>query len=38
LLIKAAEVVVRCRRIVVRLSASWPDCEFYQRVGAAVLG
>jgi hypothetical protein len=37
LLIKAAaEVVVSCRRIVVRLSASWPYREFYQRVCAVV--
>jgi hypothetical protein len=39
LLIKAAaEVVVSCRRIVVRLSSSWPYREFYQRVCAAVQG
>jgi hypothetical protein len=33
LLIKvAAEVVVRTRRIVVRLSSSWPDLDWYRRV------
>jgi hypothetical protein len=33
LLIKvAAEVVVRTRRIVVRLSSSWPHLEWYRRV------
>jgi hypothetical protein len=33
LLIKvAAEVVVRARRIVVRLSSSWPHLEWYRRV------
>jgi hypothetical protein len=33
LLIKvAAEVVVRTWRIVVRLSSSWPDLDWYRRV------
>ena len=33
LLIKvAASVVVSCRRIVIRLSGSWPNREFYERV------
>ena len=33
LLIKvAAEVVVRTRRIVVRLSSSWPHLDWYRRV------
>ena len=33
LLIKvAAEVIVRTRRIVVRLSSSWPHLEWYRRV------
>jgi hypothetical protein len=39
LLIKvAAEVVVRCRRVVVRLSGSWPYREYYEQVSRAVLG
>jgi len=33
LLIKvAAEVVVRTRRIVIRLSSSWPHLDWYRRV------
>jgi hypothetical protein len=33
LLIKvAAEIVIRTRRIVVRLSSSWPDLDWYRRV------
>lgn len=39
LLIKvAAEVVVRCRRVVVRLSGSWPYLANFQQVSAAVQG
>jgi DDE family transposase len=39
LLIKvAAEVVVSCRRVVVRLSGSWPYLEFYGQVSRAVAG
>ena len=39
LLIKvAAEVVVSCRRVVVRLSASWPYLDYYQQVCQAVPG
>jgi Transposase DDE domain group 1 len=39
LLIKvAAEVVVSCRRVVVRLSGSWPYLAYYQRVCQAVQG
>jgi hypothetical protein len=39
LLIKvAAEVVVSCRRLVVRLSSSWPYREYYEQVSRAVLG
>jgi hypothetical protein len=39
LLIKvAAEVVVSCRRVVVRLSASWPYLGYYQQVCQAVQG
>ncbi len=37
LLIKvAAEVVVSCRRVVVRLSGSWPYLEYYRQVRRAV--
>jgi Transposase DDE domain group 1 len=37
LLIKvAAEVVVSCRRVVVRLSSTWPYREYYQQVCRAV--
>ena len=37
LLIKAtASVIVRCRRIVVRLSSRWPNREFFERVGRHV--
>jgi Transposase DDE domain group 1 len=39
LLIKvAAEVVVSCRRLVVRLSSSWPYRAYYEQVSQAVLG
>jgi hypothetical protein len=39
LLIKvAAEVVVSCRRVVVRLSGSWPYRDYYEQVSRAVLG
>jgi hypothetical protein len=39
LLIKAAaEVIVSCRRIVVRLSSSWPYRDYYEQVSRAVLG
>jgi hypothetical protein len=39
LLIKVAvEVVVSCRRIVVRLASSWPYREYYEQVSRAVLG
>ena len=39
LLIKvAAEVVVSCRRVVVRLSASWPYRDYYQQVCQAAQG
>jgi hypothetical protein len=39
LLIKvAAEVVVSCRRVVVRLSSTWPYQEYYQQVCQAVQG
>jgi Transposase DDE domain group 1 len=39
LLIKvAAEVVVSCRRVVVRLSSSWPYRGYYEEVSRAVLG
>ncbi len=39
LLIKvAAEVVTRCRRVVVRLSGSWPYLEYYRQVSPAVAG
>jgi hypothetical protein len=34
----AAQVFVRTRRIVVRLSASWPYLEYYRRVSEHVLG
>ncbi len=38
LLIKvSAEVVVSCRRVVVRLSNSWPYLDYYRQVCAAVL-
>jgi hypothetical protein len=37
LLIKvAASVVVSCRRIVVRLSGSWPNQQFFERVAQHV--
>lgn len=39
LLIKvAAEVVVSCRRVVVRLSGSWPYLEYYDQVSRVVAG
>ncbi len=39
LLIKvAAEVLVRCRRVVVRLSGSWPYLDYYRQVCQAVQG
>ena len=39
LLIKvAAEVIVRCRRVVVRLSGSWPYLDYYRQVCRAVQG
>jgi len=39
LLIKvAAEVVESCRRVVVRLSGSWPYLDYYQQVSVAVAG
>ena len=39
LLIKvAAEVIVRCRRVVVRLSGSWPYLDYYQQVCWAIAG
>ena len=39
LLIKvAAEVIVRCRRVVVRLSASWPYVNYYRQVCQTVRG
>jgi hypothetical protein len=39
LLIKvAAEVVVSCRRVVVRLSSTWPYREYYHQVCRAVQG
>ena len=39
LLIKvAAEVIVRCRRVVVRLSGSWPYLDYYQQVCRAIQG
>jgi hypothetical protein len=39
LLIKvAAEVVVSCRRVVVRLSGSWPYRDYYEQVSRAVPG
>jgi hypothetical protein len=39
LLIKvAAEVIVRTRRIVVRLSSNWPHLGWYRRVGERVRG
>jgi Transposase DDE domain group 1 len=39
LLIKvAAEVVVSCRRVVVRLSSTWPYREYYHQVCQAVQG
>jgi hypothetical protein len=39
LLIKvAAEVVASCRRVVVRLSGSWPYLEYYRQVSRAVAG
>jgi Transposase DDE domain group 1 len=34
----AAEVVVSCRRVVVRLSSSWPYWDYYEQVSRAVLG
>src|SRR5262245_3857071 len=37
LLIKvAASVIVRCRRIVVRLSGSWPHRELFEQIGQHV--
>jgi hypothetical protein len=37
LLIKvAASVVVSCRRIVLRLSGSWPNRDFFERIGQHV--
>jgi hypothetical protein len=33
----AAEVVTRARRVIVRLSASWPHLEELLRVGRAIL-
>jgi hypothetical protein len=37
LLIKvAASVIVSCRRIVVRLSGSWPNREFFERISRHV--
>jgi hypothetical protein len=39
LLIKvAAEVVASCRRVVVRLSGTWPYLEYYRQVSRAVAG
>jgi hypothetical protein len=39
LLIKvAAEVVASCRRVVVRLSGSWPYLDYYRQVSQAVAG
>jgi hypothetical protein len=39
LLIKvAAEVVVRCRRVIVRLSGSWPYLDYYHQVCRAIQG
>jgi hypothetical protein len=39
LLIKvAAEVVVSCRRVIVRLSGSWPYLDYYGQVSRAVAG
>jgi hypothetical protein len=39
LLIKvAAEVVVSCRRVVVRLSGSWPYLDYYRQVSHALAG
>jgi hypothetical protein len=39
LLIKvAASVVVSCRRVVIRLSSSWPNAEFFRRVSRFVSG
>jgi hypothetical protein len=39
LLIKvAAEVIVRCRRVVVRLSGSWPYLHYYRQVSRAIHG
>jgi hypothetical protein len=32
----AASVVVSCRRIVIRLSESWPHQELFERVGQHV--
>jgi hypothetical protein len=32
----AASVTVSCRRIVVRLSASWPNREFFARISQHV--
>lgn len=34
----AAEIVVRSRRVLVRLSASWPYLDHYRQVARAVLG
>jgi hypothetical protein len=39
LLIKvAAEVVASCRRVVVRLSGTWPYLDYYRQVSRAVAG
>jgi len=34
----AAEIVVRARRVIVRLSSSWPYLDHYRQVAQAVLG
>jgi Transposase DDE domain group 1 len=34
----AAEVIVSCRRVVVRLSGSWPYLHYYQQVSRAIQG
>ena len=34
----AAEIAVRARRVVVRLSSSWPYLDYYRQVAQAVLG
>lgn len=38
LLIKVAAVVVSCRRVVIRWSASWPNAELFRRVRCFVTG